>query len=164
MYSYRLIILIKRPWMRVKISNVFYLIRPKWRQKELRRGHRIGPAAAVVIPSSVRAVVVGVWCIGGQSDGRTSRAPDSTWRLIWKKRLQIDLTPRAQVQLLYTVKRANLTRLAIWRSSRSESRHINRTDTSRSTRFWSLQIQSGATIEHPLSSLLYFFSLNSVYL
>jgi hypothetical protein len=59
--------------MRVKISNVFYLIRSKWRQKELRRGHRIGPAAAVVIPSSVRAVGH-----GGLVDGRTSRAPDLT--------------------------------------------------------------------------------------
>jgi hypothetical protein len=37
--------------------------------------------------------------------------------LIWRKKLQIDLTPRAQVQLLYqllyTVKRASLTRLPI---------------------------------------------------
>ena len=61
MYSYRLIILIKRPWMRIKISNVFYPIRSKWRQKELRRGHHIGPAAAVVMPSPVRAGIVDWW-------------------------------------------------------------------------------------------------------
>ena len=47
-------------------------------------------------------------------------AQTSSWTL------QIDLTPRASVQLLYTVKRANLTRLPIWRSSRSESRQIDR--------------------------------------
>ena len=101
--------------------------------------------------------IPGRWGHGGQSDGCTSRAPDSTWRLTWRKKLQIDLTPRAQVQLLYTVKRANLTRLPIWRSSRSESRQIDRTDTSRSdwrsrsTRFWSLRTQSGAASERSLS-------------
>ena len=60
--------------------------------------------------------------------------------------LQIDPTPRDSVQLLYTVKRANLTRLPICRSFRSESRQFYRTITSesdlsfRSTIFWSLQI------------------------
>jgi hypothetical protein len=59
--------------MRVKISNVFYLIRSKWRQKELRRGHRIGPAAAAVIPSSVRVVVVGTWWAIGRVHEQSSR-------------------------------------------------------------------------------------------
>jgi len=59
--------------MRIKISNVFYLIRSKWRQKELRRGHRIGPAAAVVILSLVRAVAVGAWWIGGWAHEQSSR-------------------------------------------------------------------------------------------
>ena len=58
--------------MRIKISDVFYLIGSKWRQKEL-RGHRIGPAAAVVIPSSGRAVVVGAWWIGGRAHEQSSR-------------------------------------------------------------------------------------------
>ena len=41
--------------------------------------------------------------------------------------------------------------MPIWRSSRSESRQIDRTDTSRSTRFWSLHIQSGAATERTLT-------------
>jgi hypothetical protein len=42
--------------MRLKISYVFCLVESERRQYELRREHRIGPAAAAVILSSVRAV------------------------------------------------------------------------------------------------------------
>jgi hypothetical protein len=49
------------------------LVGSERRQQELRRGHRIGPAAAAVIPSSVKVVVMGAWWAIGRAHEQNSR-------------------------------------------------------------------------------------------
>ena len=95
-----------------------------------------GPAAAAAISSRVRVVMP---YLVGWAIGRTSRAPYWTWKMRGHRRLLVEKEPRASFLLLYTVWRANLTRLPIRRSSLFKSHLIYRTPASSSdSSSWSL--------------------------